>query len=210
MDVMTLFFSQTSPFARKVLICVKEQNLEDKVHMELVHPLKNTDQVRAVNPLGKVPALITGTGALIIESSLICQYLDDLAIQDFGEKMSLLKGKEISDNRIRQLEALSDGIMNVAYLLVMESLRSEKQQSEFWKQRWKDAIEHTLTYIEKKEFEQLDSDENHLGKIALASALGYLDFRLDSLNWRSGVSRLPSWFGDYSTRNSYQSTIPMD
>ena len=207
---MTLFFSQTSPFARKLLMCIKEQKLDDKVHLERVHPLKNSDHLTKITPLGKVPVLKTSTDDLIIESSLICLYLDDLAVQKFGEEASLVKVKGVSESRIKQLEALADGVMSAAYLLVMESLRSEQQQSEFWKQRWKDAIVRTLAYIEKQESAQLESDANHLGKIALASALGYLDFRLDALNWRSHTSRLVSWFGDYSTRNSYQSTIPLD
>lgn len=206
--MMKLFYSQTSPYARKVLMCAKELELEEQVCFEELHPIKNAEQLQAVNPLGKVPALRTAEGRLLIDSPVICRYLDDLACKEHGQKSLVWLTKSIDYNEVARLESFADGIMDIAYLYVMESLRPTEQQSPMWQQRRRDGMNKTVAFLEVVELKAFTADEHHLGQIALACALGYLDFRLVELNWRRDNSGLADWFERYSPRKAFIDTIP--
>ena len=47
-----------------------------------------------------------------------------------------------------------------------------------------------------------------MGQIAVACALGYLDFRHDARGWRDGRPALAEWFKRFAERDSMQSTVP--
>lgn len=206
--MMTLFYSQTSPFARKVFICAKEYCLEKEVNLKLLHPIQEADVLRAANPLCKVPALLVDNEDLLIESPIICRYLDELALKSTGT-LSLVSPTSLSVQTVTQLEALADGIMGAGYLNVMERLRPEEQQSAMWKERWVAAMLDTLNYLERKSLAAIEQEEHHLGQVAVACALGYLDFRMDYLAWRERAPRLATWFAGYETREIFKSTAPV-
>ena len=48
----------------------------------------------------------------------------------------------------------------------------------------------------------------HIGHLTTGCALGYLDFRLDDLNWRERHPDLCTWYEEFSTRESMRQTIP--
>jgi hypothetical protein len=50
--------------------------------------------------------------------------------------------------------------------------------------------------------------EVDLGQIAVACALGYLDFRFADMDWRTARPRLSGWFKEFSQRASMQRTMP--
>src|SRR5213080_1813665 len=78
---MRLTFSPTSPFARKVRIAAIELGLFDKIEFFLttVVPGQANDEFSRINPVKKLPALITDNGEVIVDSYVIVEYLDDLA-----------------------------------------------------------------------------------------------------------------------------------
>ena len=47
-----------------------------------------------------------------------------------------------------------------------------------------------------------------IGEIATGCALGYLDLRFDSDDWRSNRPALASWYEDMSERTSMKETKP--
>ena len=49
-----------------------------------------------------------------------------------------------------------------------------------------------------------------IGHITLACALGYLDYRFDTLGWRALAPRLADWLAVVQARPSFQSTEPVD
>lgn len=202
---MKLYYSTTSPFARKVLICAMEQNLNKRLEMRVVHPLKDAEEVASVSPLGKVPALITDNDRLIVDSPVICEYLDRIAV---SEGRQSLNDNVADTNDDAVLHALSDGIMDAAYLLVMETMRPDEQQSEYWKNRWQKAIDRTLDHLERSWGNAGGSSALSLGAIALGCALGYLDFRLDHLNWRNERAAISRWFAGVGERESFAQTAP--
>jgi glutathione S-transferase len=48
-----------------------------------------------------------------------------------------------------------------------------------------------------------------MGQIALACALGYLDFRHAARNWRAGRDTLAAWYTGFAQRPSMQATVPV-
>jgi glutathione S-transferase len=49
-----------------------------------------------------------------------------------------------------------------------------------------------------------------MGQIAVACALGYLDFRHDARQWRDGCSNLAFWNDEMMKLPALIKTIPMD
>ena len=55
---MQLLYSPMSPFARKVRVVAHEAGLADRVEISVVRPFED-EGVREVNPLSKVPCMLT-------------------------------------------------------------------------------------------------------------------------------------------------------
>ncbi|WP_413816473.1 glutathione S-transferase C-terminal domain-containing protein [Pigmentiphaga sp.] len=55
----------------------------------------------------------------------------------------------------------------------------------------------------------LDDAPFAIGHITVGCALGYLDFRFASLDWRSQVPRLAGWYGAVASRPSFIRTEPL-
>lgn len=73
---MRLFNLDLSPFAARCRIAIRKKGLP----VELVPPPEGgarSDAYRLLNPLAKLPALVLGDGAVIPESEVILEYLED-------------------------------------------------------------------------------------------------------------------------------------
>lgn len=83
--MLTLYTHPMSPCAQKVRILLSEKNLEWKAqHVDLPQKENLRPEYLKLNPLGVVPTLVDG-GKVVIESSIICEYIDD-AYPDPGFK----------------------------------------------------------------------------------------------------------------------------
>lgn len=202
---MTLVYSTTSPFARKVLITAMELGLREQLALEIAHPLRNAEQVSDANPLGKVPCLLTDAGQMVVNSPVICQFLQRLA----PDGPALHDPSYMDIDAVERIQALADGVMEAAVALVMETLRPEEQHSDLWVDRWISAIERTLTYIERYDVSKLRIVLSSNAEIALACALGYLDFRLPELDWRDFCPELDVWYSEVAQAESFVATTPV-
>jgi glutathione S-transferase len=72
---MKLYLSPTSPYARKVRMAVQELGLSDLVQEVIVDPWNAQADFLDVNPLCKVPTLVTEKGETLPDSKLIIEYL---------------------------------------------------------------------------------------------------------------------------------------
>lgn len=75
---MELWYATTSPFACKVRIAAAELGLDDQIALVRVDPWTD-DSLRRRNPLCKVPSLVLDDGAVLFESTIICEWSDILA-----------------------------------------------------------------------------------------------------------------------------------
>lgn len=200
---MKLAFSPASPYARKVKVLLLETNQIDDVEMVEGSgtPIAPNAQTVQKNPLGKLPALERDEGPSLYDSRVICAFLDDRA----GGKLYP------SGNRRWEtltLEATGDGIMDAALLITYEGrLRPEdKQMSEWTDAQWA-KIAKTCSVLNARWMSHLAGPLD-MGQIAVACALGYLDFRHGARNWRKGNDALAAWFEEFSQRPSMQASMP--
>lgn len=205
---MKLYYSRTSPYARKVMVCILELGFEKEIEFEILSPLRNTEILNQINPLGKIPCFIGVRSELVLDSPVICRYIDDIAINSGAS--SLFSSADLSMNEVERVHSLSDGIMDAAVAYVLESARPPEQQSEFWKDRWKQSVLRTIKYISDHEIRVLNDNTLTVGQVALASALAYLDFRITNLDWRSENARISEWLAQILKSPSFIKTLPQD
>ena len=197
---MKLYFANTSPYARKARIVLHELGLQDRVQQTLQNPFEDSPDLAAANPLKKVPCLITPSGKAVYDSPVICAYLDSLTTSP-----QLIPANE-NKWKILTGEALSDGILDAAFAIVMERRRPEGQKSDYWLGRWQAGM---LRAIDAAEADiGIFTGTVSMAQIALGAALGYLDFRLPDIDWRSGHTEIAHWFTDFSARPSMCATEP--
>ena len=207
---MKLYYSNTSPYSRKVRLVVREKGLEAKMEEVLVNPFSDDkDGLIAANPLGKIPTLLLDNGTALYDSSVICEYLDGLT-----DNPMLIPAKNVdtSANRFNVLrwQATADGMTDAAYNLVMESRRAKEDQSQQWMSNWATEITRVLVYIESHINELNDSDNPTLAHLALASAISYLEFRLPENLSDSIGSNTMDWYESFKTRPAMQDTVLRD
>lgn len=187
---MKLYQTPTSPFVRIVRACALAKGLEDRIEL---HD-RTDDGIESVNPLNKVPALITDDGETLIESRLICQYLDDL-----GGGAKLYGEDPATRRRVLQREAMIQGMMDAVVLRRMET-RRETERSAWWETRQQRKIDHVLALIEADT--AAFTAPGTILSIVLGCALDFMDKHagaVEGLDWRAGHPNIAAWFGSYRT-----------
>lgn len=200
---MKLRYSGTSPYVRKVAVTISELGLDGKVERQPTSAWDPKTDLGTVNPLGKVPALITDDGQALYDSPVICEYLDSVA---GGGKLFPANGTA-RWTALRQ-QALADGIMDAGVSARLESTRPAGTKSDDWIARQRTAISRALDALEA-EASSLGGGVT-IGHIAIACALGYLDFRFAADDWRKGRPKLAAWFDGFAKRPSIATTVPKD
>lgn len=174
---MKLIGSYTSPFVRKISVLL----LEKGITFEFVNeqPYNAENGVAQYNPLGKVPALLTDDGECWFDSPIIAEYIELLGIAP-----AMVPREPKAALAVRQIEALADGIMDAALVSVREQARPAAQQSETELLRQREKINRSLDRCEQLlEDGSIQTDTLDLATIALACAVGYLNFRHVSPGW---------------------------
>jgi glutathione S-transferase len=197
---MKLYYQTHSPFARKALIFAHEAGLADRI--EVIHhetsPTRRNDAVFAENPLGKVPVLIRPGQKPIFDSDVICAYLDTLA----GACRLIPPEGEARWNALL-LQAMAQGLCDVGIALRWETVRRPPElRYPPLRKGYMEKLNASYDWLET----ELDmSAPLHVGHIALATALDWLEFRrLPS--FRQGHPRLTKWFEAFVERPSMKAT----
>lgn len=196
---MILYDNPASPFCRKVQVLARETGQMDQIDIAAAggSPVNSDQMPLDHNPLGKIPTMVLKDGAALYDSRVICRYLDDQSGGKFYPKGALYE--------TLMLEALADGIMDAAVLMVYEfRARPEGERSPAMVEAMWGKITRALDQVEK----QGVNSGFDMGQIALACALGYLDFRHDARGWRNGRPKLAAWFAKISDRDSLVQTAP--
>ncbi len=198
---MQLFYSPTSPYARKCRVVARERDLMADIEEVACSPMEDPPELQRKNPLGKVPALILDDGAAIFDSPVISEYLDGL-----GSAPALIPAAGSARFKVLVAAALGQGLTDAAYNATMEARRPEGQQSPETVARYRAAIIRSLDHM----MDHLKGlpGELTMGHIACGTALGYLDLRHGDLKWREGRDELAAWFEEFNARPSMQETAP--
>jgi glutathione S-transferase len=188
---MRLRYSKPSPFARKVRVAASLLGL--KLELEPADTLNPEDTLRRQNPLGKIPILLADDGEQWFDSRVILAYLDDLA----GGGRILPTDPKARLQALR-LEALADGLMDAGILRLYEGrFRPEDRHEPKWLDHQRGKMERALVVLEAHP--PVLGPALTVGDIALACALGFLDFRFDGA-WRRTSPNLTAWLDGFIAR----------
>lgn len=201
---MKLYYTPTSPFVRKVLVCAKELDLGDRIETELLRPTptKADPTLSKANPLNKIPALVLDDGSTLYDSPVICDYLETL-----GEARSLVPATGADRWRVLRVQALCDGILDAGILHFYEKAHRPR---ELWWSPWLEGQrEKALQGLDALEAEVARFDELvDLGQICAGVTVGWLEFRDVFGDIRAGRPALTAWYEAFSKRPSMVETAP--
>jgi len=200
---MILYSAPASPFGRKVKLAAHCLGMIDGITVRATNTRDPDDEIRTVNPLGKIPALVTD-GQTLYDSRVILEYLDSCA---GGGKLAPAEGP--SRFEVLTRAAKMDGMMDAALLIVYEArFRPEGMQVDSVLDAQRDKIIRGFGTIGDMKY--TNGAMPDLGEIGLACLLDYLDFRRQ-LDWRDYAPQLVSWLADFAAAvPGYDSTMPAD
>ena len=199
---MKLVGSYTSPFVRKISILLLEKGMAFEFVNE--QPYSEENGVAQFNPLGKVPALVTDDGEYWFDSPIIAQYIELLGIAP-----EMVPHDPLAALKVRQLESLADGIMDAGLASVRELARPAAQQSDLEVLRQRQKISRSLDALEGYLVDgTLKPDTLNLATIAIACAIGYLNFRRIAPGWCVDRPNLVKLAETLFVRESFARTEP--
>ncbi len=197
--MMKLRYGSTSPFVRKVLVTAIETGQDGEI--ERVKTNTADPALAEYNPLNKIPALTLEDGSVLIDSAVICEYLD-------AKKSGKLFPKDASRWPTLSRMALCDGILDASILRRYEMQRPETLRSIEWDTRQKTKVDQALGALEKEAAGF--GDRIDIGTLTVAIMLDYLDFRFAHEVWRDRHPSLARWHKAISARPSLKSTMPFE
>jgi len=200
---LRLFTAGPSPFGRKVILALHVANLQQEVELIVTNTAEPNSENRRLNPLGKIPTLVTDEGPLF-DSRVILEAIDRFA---GGNKLFPAIGPERT--AVQRKVALIDGIMDAALLIVYEGrMRPEGMQVQSILDYQKGKIERSLSYLEAQSLHYNKGQNPDAADIGLACLLDYLDFR-HVADWQAIAPSLVSWITDFAAIvPGYRETLP--
>lgn len=199
---VTLYGSTTSPFVRKVRVCLMEKQIPHR--FEITPPWSAAGGVDRLNPLHKVPVLRLQDKTLLHDSRVIVQYLEardgsrPLLPADAAARIEALK-----------LESVADGISDAVALYTQESWRQPHARSDYWLKRQRQKIEEGAKALEIATAGRAPVAELiQLEHIAIGAALCFVSFWLPELEWRDESPRLCNLCGSLEEFDSWIQTRP--
>ncbi|HDC0083231.1 TPA: glutathione S-transferase [Escherichia coli] len=188
---MKLVGSYTSPFVRKLSILLLEKGITFEFINEL--PYNADNGVAQFNPLGKVPVLVTEEGECWFDSPIIAEYIELMNVAP----------------AMLPRDPLADGIMDAGLVSVREQARPAAQQSEDELLRQREKINRSLDVLEGYLVDgTLKTDTVNLATIAIACAVGYLNFRRVAPGWCVDRPHLVKLVENLFSRESFARTEP--
>jgi len=201
---MKLLYSPLSPFVRKVMIVAIENGLDGKIEKvpSATNPSVPNSDIAKHNPLMKIPALITDDGLELIESKVICQYLDALG----GGKLIPASGKPRW--KALRMEAIADGLADAGILVRYEvAMRPKALHWPEWISGQLAKVGNALDALER-EAGDLEGPMN-IGNVAVACACTWLEFRDVIPGARKTRPKLFAWIDKANREHpSFASTMP--
>lgn len=196
---MKLYNTPTSPFGRKVLITAIEKGLDGK--MEVLQARTPEAELYKKNPLDKLPVLVTDDGEALIESSLICEYLDEI-----GTGPKLVPADAKGRRKIIQAQAVSQGVLDAVVLLRMEDRRKPEERSKEWIERQQKKVDRGVPALDAL-LGTLPEGPT-LAHITFACTVWFMDKHGIGGDWRKAAPRLAAWYDTFKTRPSFARTEP--
>lgn len=198
---MRLFHAALSPYARKVMVCAMVRGIDRQIEIVPTNPAQSGPDLVAANPLSKVPCLVTSDGKAMFDSPVICEYLDSI-----GDAPPMFPPSGGARWRALLQQATADGILDAAILRRQEAGRPADEARLAVMERQRLAVSRAVDLL-AAEVPHVSLD---IGVIAVACALGYLDFRYAAEDWRVGRPALAAWYDVVRAAPELAATMPKD
>lgn len=192
---LKLISATPSPFARINRIALLEKGIPFELESEIPWHVSET-QTPKYNPLEKLPVLIFPDGrAPVYDSAHIQEYI----IQKYADKgPKLITGDLDTDLQLRQIQVLSEGVMDAVVLAFFEKAR--EHQSESWLSRQTRKIDggfRAMEELAKKKpagSDYLFKDQLTIADIAVVCAVGFCDFNGAVKDWKDKYPALAKYW----------------
>lgn len=201
MEKPRLYTSLRSPFGRRIRLLLEEIGIEHEV--ELVDVFNLPASFLEINPLGRVPVLVLSTGESLIDSTEIYAHIE----KRYGAN-TLFASWGAREGRLREIRGLCLGVMELAVLVFLETLRPPGQQLPTVREEHLEALHRALKRLETHVKGPLLLGESlSAADLDLGAALSYCDLRLGTqvvdryASLRACVTKL-------NQRPSFKKTIP--
>lgn len=199
---MKLIGSPTSPYVRKIRVLLSEKGVGD-IEIAMVNPWEDPELLLASNPMARVPVLILKNGVAFYDSKLIVDYIESNIP---GPKFIPESGA--SRWMVLQAQAHGDTMIDVGVRALLERRRPEDKQIK--EKIMRDEISVARGIGAAGKLVKVMDKQVNLGHIAIACALGFIDFRFPHIKWRDRHPTLSAWYQDMRLRPSMQHTQPED
>ena len=202
---MKLLYQTHSPYARKVLVFAYEAGLADR--LEVVHhetsPTLRNPEVFAENPLGKVPVLMRPGMPSLFDSDVICAYLDTLHRGRLHDGRRLIPQEGEERWHALRMQSVAQGIADAGIAVRWETVRRpEPLRYPPLRDGYVDKLIASYDWLER----ELDAAAPlHVGHIAVATALAWIEFRVLP-GFRDNRPKLTTWFDAFEQRQSMLAT----
>lgn len=185
---MKLYCNPISPYARKAMILARLKNI-DLLELDVTKDGANGYKA-GDNPVGKIPALERGDLPTLIDSPVICEYLDS-----FSDPI-LPRHGEARWIQLR-LHALGDAISDATYNYRYETVRDNALH-------WPDIIarhDQALRNIIGAIAGEVDSLGGpwEFGNLAIICGLDYCSYRAGHFDWRAAHPNLAAWHAGFTS-----------
>lgn len=198
---MKLYVTAPSPFARKCRIVAREKGLMDRIEEVAIDPYASPDELTAINPIAQAPALLTDDGLSLSDSPLICEWLDA-----HGAGPRLLPPGGPERWRVRRVETLAAGALEMGVKRLLELRRPEAERSPSWLVRWTTNMARALDALEAA---ALAPDPLDMGVITAGCAVTWIGFRHPDFDWKTGRPGLVALQVALEARPSFRETLPV-
>ena len=197
---MKITASGASPYVRKVMACAIARGIDQQLEKWTI---ATTDPVLSnSNPLGKVPTLINDEGVDLFDSPVICEFLDSI-----GSAPALFPAAGPARWAALRLQAIGDGILDASQPRRREIALPQDEGRVGYIDLQRGKVARAVDVLEK-EAASLGALKT-VGDIAVACALGYLDFRFAHEPWRPGHPKLEAWYASVVSLPPMAKTVPI-
>ena len=198
---MKLYTTLRSPYGRKALVMAIEKGLENKIEIILENLQEKSEFLKNNNPLGQVPTLLTDDNDILFDSPVIAEYIDSI-----NSNPKLIPTEINQRIEVLKISALVDGMIENAINVFYEGIKADNLKDLKKHEKCKNNLENCFLYLENNILNF--SNKVNMASIAVASGIGYIDFRLTELGWKNKHPKLAAWFAEFSKRDSMQKTQP--
>ena len=197
---MKITHSGASPYVRKALACAIARGIDSRIERLTI---ATTDPaLQPLNPLAKVPTLVTDDGSTLFDSPVICEYLDSI-----GDAPKLFPPAGPARWKALRQQALADGILDASQPRRREVALPQDDGRKEYIALQMGKVARALDAFEA-EADSLGALTT-IGEITLGCALGYLDFRFAHEPWRPGHPKLEAWYAKVVAMPPLAKTMPV-